>query len=85
MRGWLLLETCIPSDEIGKRMSKAATKNKLTYQEIRSALTDQQPGNRNRGYGGYYGETEFDNDDDYDESGMFQDVWHEEDWWHDSY
>ena len=45
IRGWLLLETCIPGDENGKRMVKAATRNKLTYQEIRSALMNMYEDN----------------------------------------
>lgn len=40
IRGWLLLETCVPGDENGKRMVQAATRNKLTYSEIRNALTN---------------------------------------------
>ena len=64
IRGWLLLETCIPGDDNGKRMVKAATRNKLTYQEIRSALTNmyedgqQHQRSRNMYYNHMYGEQE---------------------------
>ena len=93
IRGWLLLETCIPGDENGKRMVKAATRNKLTYQEIRSALTnmyeDSQSSQHRHSGKGYHFMMDQSGDDDYwqqfgdhyedDESGFYH-SWDDESW-----
>ncbi|CAK9015947.1 unnamed protein product, partial [Durusdinium trenchii] len=90
---WLLLETCIPGDENGKRMVKAATRNKLTYQEIRSALTnmyeDSQSSQHRHSGKGYHFMMDQSGDDDYwqqfgdhyedDESGFYH-SWDDESW-----
>ena len=93
IRGWLLLETCIPGDENGKRMVKAATRNKLTYAEIRSALTnmyeDSSGGARSgKGYnyftdGHYAGDEWYETDETYEDDGVYYQAGWEEDQWTD--
>ena len=53
IRGWMLLEMCVNSEE-DKRLVKAATRNKLSYHEIRQALMSlyDEHGQRGKGYGG---------------------------------
>lgn len=53
IRGWMLLEMCVNSDE-DKRLVKAATRNKLSYNEIRQALMSlyDEQGQRGKGFGG---------------------------------
>ena len=94
IRGWMLLEMCVTNEE-DKRLVKAATRNRLSYSEIRQALMSmfEEQGTRSaKGFGRHgifsmeaeeldtWGSDYIPNYDIASEENYYQQAWEDETW-----
>ena len=91
IRGWLLLEMTVSNEE-ERRLIKAATRNKLSYAEIRSALLamfEDRGGGKGKNFNQrhlYYQETEPEHVEQYDEAFYYEGGYPESDYgYHEEY